>query len=143
VLAPLHREYDLIFLDCPPSISLVSENVFRAADALVVPLIPTTLSLRTLDQLKKFVRDHDLDVQILPFFSMVDRRKTLHREIVATLADTYPELLATAIPSATQVERMGVHRDVVAAFAPTSRVAAAYRDLWEEVSARLALSPER
>jgi cellulose biosynthesis protein BcsQ len=143
LLAPLHREYDLVFLDCPPSISLVSENVFRAADALVVPLIPTTLSLRTLEQLKKFVRDHDLDVQILPFFSMVDRRKTLHREIVATLADKYPELLATAIPSATQVERMGVHRDVVAAFAPTSRVAAAYRDLWEEVSARLALSPSR
>jgi cellulose biosynthesis protein BcsQ len=139
VLAPLRREYDLVFLDCPPSISLVSENVFRAADALIVPLIPTTLSLRTLDQLRRFVRDHDLDVAILPFFSMVDRRKSLHREIVATLGERYPDLLKTVIPSATEVERMGLHRDVVGGFAPSSRVARAYESLWSEVRARLDL----
>src|SRR3954454_22637157 len=51
VLAPLKAEYDLIFLDCPPSISLVSENVFEAADVLLVPLIPATLSSRTFAQL--------------------------------------------------------------------------------------------
>jgi chromosome partitioning protein len=138
VLAPLADEYDLIVLDCPPSISLVSENVFLAADALVVPLIPTTLSLRTLDQLTKFVKVNGLKhLKVLPFFSMVDRRKSLHREVVATLHEQYPGILATQIPSATEVERMGVHREVVAEFAPASRVAKAYEALWDEVVAAL------
>ena len=47
LLEPLAGEYDYVFLDCPPSISLVSENVFYAADAVLVPTIPTPLSLRT------------------------------------------------------------------------------------------------
>ena len=58
LLAPLAAEYDAVFLDCPPSISLVSENVFRAADALLVPLVPTTLSIRTLEQLDAFLDSH-------------------------------------------------------------------------------------
>ena len=138
MLVPLADEYDLVVLDCPPSISLVSENVFLAADALVVPLIPTTLSLRTLDQLTGFVRENGLKhLRLLPFFSMADRRKALHREVVATLHEAHPEILATQIPSATEVERMGVHRGPVASFAPASRIARAYEALWDEVRAAL------
>ena len=55
LLAPLGGQYDLVFLDCPPGISLLSESVLQAADSLLVPLIPTILSLRTLDQLTEFV----------------------------------------------------------------------------------------
>ncbi len=55
LLAPLADEYDAVFLDCPPSVSLVSENVLHAADVILVPLIPTTLSVRTLEQLAAFV----------------------------------------------------------------------------------------
>ena len=50
LLSPLQHEFDLVVLDCPPGISLLSENVLRAADLLLIPLIPTTLSVRTLDQ---------------------------------------------------------------------------------------------
>ena len=82
LLAPLAAEYDAVFLDCPPGISLVSENVLHAADVIVVPLIPTTLSVRTLDQLTEFVAEFDgRRPDVLAFFSMVDRRKKLHREI--------------------------------------------------------------
>jgi chromosome partitioning protein len=59
LLKPLSDEYDVIFLDCPPSISLVSENVMHAVDTLLVPLIPTTLSLRTLDQLTRFISEFE------------------------------------------------------------------------------------
>ncbi len=55
VIAPLREEYDLIMLDCPPSISLVSESVFETADALLVPVIPATLSARTVDQLADLI----------------------------------------------------------------------------------------
>jgi chromosome partitioning protein len=55
--APLVGEYDVVFLDCPPSISLLPENVLHAVDVVLVPVIPTTLSVRTFDQLVSFVDD--------------------------------------------------------------------------------------
>ena len=76
VLEPLD-DYDYTFLDCPPSISLVSESVFEAADALLVPIIPATLSSRTLDQLHEVLEAKG--PRVLGFFSMADRRKRLHR----------------------------------------------------------------
>ena len=140
LLTPLRKEYDVVILDCPPSISLASEAVFRASDVLVVPVTPTTLSIRTFDQLDAFV-DANPDVvrrlQVLGFFSMVDRRKRLHRDLVAQLRTQRPDLLRTQIPSATDVERMGLHRAPVAAFAPGSRAARAYTELWREISTHL------
>ena len=138
VLAPLGEHYDLAVLDCPPSISLVSESVFDAADALLVPLIPSTLTLRTFEQLADFV-DAEVDRQpdIVAFFSMVDQRKRLHREVVETLPDGRDDIVATAIPAATEVELMGVERSPVVVHAPRSRAARAYADLWAELRARL------
>lgn len=138
VLAPLAGEYDYAFLDCPPSISLVSEAVFGAAHALLVPLIPTTLSLRTLDQLFAFRDKEGLDgVAVLPFFSLVDRRKRLHREILEALPAERPELLRTHVPYASDVERMAVQRRPLLAYAPHSVSARAYEALWEEIRERL------
>jgi len=139
LLRPLSEEYDFIFLDCPPSISLVSENIFRAADVLLVPLIPTTLSARTLDQLLEFLKGHAAlgDMTLMPFFSMVDRRKRLHTDLVEQLPEQYPGFLKTAIPYAADVERMGVHRMPLAAYAPSNAAAKAYDALWREVNASL------
>jgi cellulose biosynthesis protein BcsQ len=136
VLEPLAGEYEYIFLDCPPSISLVSESVFEAAEALLVPIVPATLSSRTLDQLHAVVDGSRL--RLLAFFSMVDRRRKLHREVVEQLrAAGRDELLNAAIPLSADVERMGSRRDVVAAFAPRGRAALAYEALWADVRARL------
>ena len=137
LLAPLRAEYDVVFLDCPPSISLLSESVLHAADILLVPLIPTTLSVRTLDQLTEFIADFDGQrPDILAFFSMIDRRKRLHREIAERLPAERDDVAAAVIPSLTQIERMSVERAPVAAFAPHSRAAQCYRALWAEVRAR-------
>jgi cellulose biosynthesis protein BcsQ len=140
VLAPLEDHYDLVVVDCQPSISLVSESVFDTADALLVPLIPSTLSLRTFDQLVTYVRDEvERPPEILGFFSMVDRRKKLHREVVATLPGERPEVTGVAVPAATEVELMGVHRQAVVDHAPRSRAALAYRELWDELRRRVPL----
>ena len=136
-LAPFKDEYDHIFLDCPPSMSLVSENVLSAADVLLVPVIPTTLSLRTLEQVTDFCKEHDFkNLKILPFFSMMDRRRKLHREVVEELPKKYPDMLSTSIPNSSFVEKMGVHRAPVA-FAPTCAPAKAYYALYNEVMAKL------
>ncbi len=135
VLEPLRGDYDYVFLDCPPSISLVSESVFEAADALLVPIIPATLSSRTLDQLEAIVNGSP---RVLAFFSMVDGRKRLHREVMDRLRAEHASVLEAAIPASAEVERMGVERTVLNDFAPNGRAAGAYRALWEDVRARLA-----
>jgi len=137
LLAPLAAEYDVVFLDCPPSVSLVSENVLHAADVIVVPLIPTTLSVRTLEQLSDFVdefKGHRPD--ILAFFSMVDRRKKLHREITEKLPTERYEVARTVIPALSVIEMMSVERAPVTVFAPNTAAAKAYRALWAELRDR-------
>ena len=134
VIKPLKDEYEYTFLDCPPSISLVSESVFEAADVLLVPIIPATLSSRTLEQLYSVLDSKG--PRVLGFFSMADRRKKLHRELMDSLAAEY-DILDTVIPNSADVERMGERRAALADFAPKSRAARAYADLWEEVRARL------
>jgi cellulose biosynthesis protein BcsQ len=130
-------EYDYIFLDCPPSISLVSESVFEAAGSLLVPLVPATLSMRTFPQLERVLRDGANAPAVLGFFSMVDGRKRMHREVMERMGREHAGLLATVIPAATDIERMGLHRSPVAEFAPRGRAARAYAALWAEVLGRL------
>jgi chromosome partitioning protein len=135
LLAPLEADYDRVFLDCPPSISLVSENVMHAADVLLVPLIPTTLSVRTLDQLTEFIADFNgRHPDVRAFFSMVDRRKSLHLQITRDLRAERAGIAASAIPALSVIERMSTERAPVTAFAPRSTAARAYRDLWSEIS---------
>jgi chromosome partitioning protein len=133
LLAPASGDYDVAVLDCPPGISLVSENVLHAVDTLLVPLIPTTLSVRTLEQLTGFVAELDHPPVLFPFFTMVDGRKRLHREVIDQLRAERPDLAATVIPALSLVERMAVHRAPLAVFAPRSGVSRSYEALWAEV----------
>jgi chromosome partitioning protein len=146
VLAPLRREYSYIILDCPPSISLVSESVFRTADSLLVPVIPATLSSRTFEQLAALADDHSWGAQggpqVLAFFSMVEARKPLHRTVMARMREIRRlTMLGAAIPEADEVERMGEERNPVAVFAPGSRGAIAYEALWLDVQRRVGTPP--
>jgi len=136
LLDPLEDDYDLAILDCPPGISLASENVLHAADVLLVPLIPTTLSVRTLEQLTEFAAELEYPPALFPFFTMVDGRKRLHREVVDRLRAERKDLAATVIPALSVVEQMAVHRAPLPVFAPRSPVTRSYESLWEEVRAR-------
>ena len=134
LLGSVADDYDVVFLDCPPSISLVSENVMHAADTLLVPLIPATLSLRTFDQLVRFVEDsHGSRPEVVAFFSMADRRKRLHREVIDTIPREGPRVANTVIPALSIIEQMAERRAPVPAFAPTGRAARCYEELWAEV----------
>jgi cellulose biosynthesis protein BcsQ len=134
----LRAEYAALILDCPPGISLLSENVLRAADAVVVPLLPTPLSVRMLNQLKDFVdANRWSDLALLPFFSMVDRRKSLHHEVIEATRAQFPQLLAAEIPYSSEIERMSLRRAPIAAYAPGSAAGQIYRALWAEIEARM------
>jgi cellulose biosynthesis protein BcsQ len=134
VLEPLQEIYDLIVLDCPPTINLLAENVFTAADIVLAPVIPTTLSLRAHEQLVAFFDANGYDKrQLYAFFSMVDGRKKMHRALIDQARREFGNVLHSAIPNLSHVEQMGVHRAPVPVFAPSSPAAAAYAALWAEV----------
>jgi chromosome partitioning protein len=135
---PLGERYRALFLDCPPGISLLSESVLRAADVVVVPLLPTPLSVRMLVQLQEFVADEGwTDLRLVPFFSMVDRRKSLHHEVIASTRAQFPALLATEVPYSSEIERMTQRRAPLPAFSPRSAAGLVYAALWAEVEARM------
>ncbi len=142
VLEPLLQDYDYIFLDCPPSISLVSESVFEAADALLVPVIPATLSSRAYEQLDELSRRGKVGkmggTEIFSFFSMAEVLRPLHLQVMEKLRGVEQlKVLGAAIPVADEVEMMGEERNPVAVFAPTSAAAVAYEALWHEIQGRL------
>jgi chromosome partitioning protein len=139
---PLRELYTTLFLDCPAGISLLSENVLRAADAIIVPLVPTPLSLRMLVQLYEFIaREGWTDLVLLPFFSLVDRRRSLHTELIAAARGQFPQILATEVPYWSEIERMSVRRVPLPASGPSSAAAQLYAQLWTEVRERLSPGP--
>ena len=135
---PLQAACSLLVLDCPPGMSLLTENVLRAADALLVPMVPAPLSMRMLDELLGFVeRNGWTDLCVLPFFSMVDLRRTLHAESIAYARLRHPQVLRTAVPDWSDIERMTARRAPLPAIAPRSPAAQVYETLWAEVRTRL------
>ena len=140
LMAPLAEFYDHVYLDCPPGLTLTAEALFDTADALLVPTIPTVLSLRTLEQLRDFLAERDGEdgasrdkPLVLPFFSMVDMRKRLHRETVSEARDGAGSVLASRIPYSSAVERTGIARAPLPAVAPRHPVTRDYVALWREV----------
>ncbi|WP_425078134.1 ParA family protein [Ruegeria denitrificans] len=128
-------DYDVIILDCPPNFSTLSENIFKAADEIVVPVIPTPLSERSFDQLVSFFEQHKLRKKKLrAFFSMVQHRKVLHQETMKAMRKLYPKrFLQTVVPFAADIEKMGQYRAPVCTYAGRSASCASYRALFEEL----------
>ena len=134
ILDPLRKEYDLIILDTPPTINILAENIFNAADHLLVPLIPSTLSIRTHAQLLSFLKKNKYRSDgVYTFFSFVDGRKKMHRELAIWARQNFSGVLHSVIPYLSHVEQMGIYREPVPAFAPASPASKAYQDLWEEI----------
>lgn len=136
MLAQLAESYALVMLDCPAGFSALSEAVIACSDVLLVPTIPSTLSLRTLLRLTQSLGEDA--PALLPFISMVDRRKSLHRGL-SHWAERHPEMfLREQIPYASSVEQVTVRRAPVPIYDASDPAAKAFGALWREVSGHLA-----
>jgi cellulose biosynthesis protein BcsQ len=130
LLGQLDTAYDRMLLDCPPGLTETSEQVMRAADLIVVPVIPSPLSERALAEVEAHLgKSRSL---LMPVHAMVDRRRKLHAETVAKHPG-WP-----VIPMASVVETMAARRAPVGAFAGRSGGAKAFADLWQAIERRLA-----
>ncbi len=132
LLGELAAAYDRVLLDCPPGLTETSEQVTRAADLIVVPVIPSALAMRAFAEVQTHLARRSAKVPLMPVFSMVDRRRKLHAEALTARPD-WP-----VIPAASIVESMTERRQPVGAFAPRSPGAQAFATLWQAVERRLA-----
>jgi len=133
LLSTIKNDYDIVILDSPPGISVLHDAIFVAADWVLMPNIPTTLSIRSFETVNDYFKENDLDrSKIKCFFSMVDHRKNLHHEVMNEFyKDKY--FLKSYIPYLSDVEKMGVHEAPIETFAASSYAAQCYRDLWKEI----------
>ncbi len=133
LLSGLKKTYDIIILDCPPGISLLHDAIFFGADFVLMPNIPTTLSIRSYETVVDYFQENAFDASKLKcFFSMVDHRKNLHHEVINQF---YKDkiFLKNYIPYLSEVEKMGIQEAPLETYAASSFAAQCYRDLWKEV----------
>jgi chromosome partitioning protein len=133
LLEDMRKRYDRVILDCPPGLTETSEQVMRAADVIIVPVIPSPLSQRALAEVISHLdREHKGHGPVLPVFCMVDRRRALHREALVANPE-WP-----VIPMASVIEIMAVRRAPVGAYAHKSAAGEAFDGLWRGIEKRLA-----
>jgi cellulose biosynthesis protein BcsQ len=129
----LGETYERVIIDCPPGLTDTSDQILRAADLVIVPIIPSALSRRALDVVVDHVeRKNGPKVVLAPVFSMVDRRRQLH---LRELEDhpTWP-----VIPMASAYERVSTERMPIGELMPrTSAPVEAVTELWRRIEKAL------
>lgn len=133
LLADLHKSYDRIILDCPPGLTETSDQILRAADLVIVPVIPSPLSYRAFVEVQEYLdQQPGRHAPMLPVHSMVDRRRALHKK---ALSD-HPKW--PIIPMASAVEQMAQQRAPLGAFAASSPAQRSFRELWKGIERKIA-----
>jgi chromosome partitioning protein len=146
LLPPVAARYDHVFLDCPPSLGLLTVNALTAADAVLVPLQCEYYALEGLSQLIAtihLVRDHlnpNLAVNGV-VLTMFDARTNLSAEVAAEVRRHLPHAVyETVVPRSVRLAEAPSHGRPIAQYAPDSRGAAAYRALATELRGRVGLA---
>jgi cellulose biosynthesis protein BcsQ len=136
-LVELGQRYERVVLDCPPALTQLTQCVLEAVDAVVVPTIPTALSLRTLATLHGHLKPlRKRGLLVLPFFSMVDERKAVHRRVRDFARAEGLGFLRAEIPHSTHVESSAARREPLTAGA-AHPVAEAFEALAGEIEQAL------
>ena len=141
VLGTLAPAYDYIFIDCPPSLELLTVNALCAADTLLVPVQCEYYALEGLSDLLTTVRmiKRSLNPSIAlegVLLTMFDSRTNLSLQVAEEVKRHFPgQVYATVIPRNVRLSEAPSHGKPVTAYDPYSRGAEAYRNLAEELVA--------
>lgn len=133
-ISPLKQNFDYIFIDCPPNLNLLADNVFHTADFILAPITPSVLAENAYERVFDYIKQEGYDARkLIPFFTLVNHEKKLHQEIIHQFKKSKRKILNTIIPYSTTFEQMGHEKAPVHHFSPRSIAAAAYRNLWQEL----------
>ncbi|TVP44445.1 MAG: ParA family protein [Halomonas sp.] len=144
-LASVANEYDVVLIDCPPSLNMLTVNALTASDSVLIPLQCEFYALEglsalldTVEQIKQNVNPNLAIAGILR--TMYDKRTSLTREVDKQLRDYFGDmLLKTTIPRNVKVAEAPSHGLPVTQYARFSRGSQAYRVLAKEMIRRLSL----
>ena len=138
IIDSFEEDYDVFIFDCPPSISNLSDTVFSTVDVIAMPVVPAAMPQQTFIKVKEYLGSMtDSNAELIPFFNMVDRRKSGHRKIMWDNKKAYPQIFCeNYIPARADIEKMGIEQAPLHAYAPRSDAARAYSSLWKEVKGR-------
>lgn len=146
-LETVREQYDVVLIDCPPSLGLLTVNALAAVDEVIVPIQCEYLALEGLMQLINSIDlvkrrlNPALDV-IGVVMTMFDPRTRLANQVVEDVRRYFPSrMFTTLIPRSVRLAEAPSFGKTIFEYDPTSRGAQAYRSLSEEVAARLALAP--
>ena len=133
LLKPLKEYYDFIFLDCPPGFSTLADSVFKIADIVLMPAIPTTLSVRTYEIVKNHFDNKNINAEkLMCYFNMVDVRKSMHLDVMGQFRKDF-RFFEYFIPNVSELEKMGLTQKPILATHPNSRGAHSFLALWNEI----------
>ncbi len=134
LVEPLGETAAYVVFDCPPTLTSSMQHLLSGVDLVLVPIIPSPLSVRAAEQVVEFFSEKKhAPKQIMGFFSQVDQRRSLHQEHMKAAGQMPINMLKTVIPADAAVEKMGVHRAPLFCCGQGGRAATAYKKLWKEV----------
>jgi chromosome partitioning protein len=142
VLEPVLSDYDVVLIDCQPSLGLLTINALTASDGVIIPLECEFFSLRgvalliqTIDKVKERLNPQ-LELEGI-LATMYDRRTVHGREVLTRVVEAFGEkVFHTVINRTVRFPETNVAGEPITSFAPSSAGAVAYRDLAREVVAR-------
>jgi chromosome partitioning protein len=138
-----HDTYDFVFLDCPPSLGLLTVNALAAAEELIVPIQCEYYALEGLGQLLRNVRlvqqNVNTDLRLTGIvMTMFDPRTKLSEQVVAEVRRYFGErVYRTIIPRTVRLSEAPGFGQPITVYDPHSKGAKSYRDLAQEVASRL------
>jgi chromosome partitioning protein len=143
ILEPIRADYDVILIDCPPSLGLLTVNALTAADGILIPIQCEYLALEALGQLTNtiaLIRDN-LNPRLRIFgiaLTMYDKRTNLAQQVVENVREHFGELTFQAVvPRSVRLSEAPSYGLPILTYDSTSRGAVAYRQLAAEVISRL------
>ena len=142
IVDPLRADFDYIFIDCPPSLGLLTINALVATDGLLIPIQCEFYALEGVTKLLESMKmvkarlNRGLYVYGV-LMTMYDSRTTLSKQVVEEVAQYFGDtIFQTIIPRSVKVSEAPSHGLPVTLYAPSNKGSLAYRELAKEVAAR-------
>ncbi len=142
-LAPVLKDYDVVVIDCPPALGLLTVNALVASTHLLIPIQSSYFALEGTDDLLETIERVRLranpDLRILGVvITMHDKRTALARDIRAQIDKVFgKKVFKTVITKSVRLEESPAYKESIFKFAPESSGATEYYRLCEEVMDRV------
>lgn len=138
ILDEVEDDYDVCIMDCSPGRFLMHDNIFFAADLLLIPNIPAPLSVYCNNMLMDELHNNPLVWnKTLSFYNMVQPHKTLHRQYLDKRREREDHILHNFIPFYTEIELITLTRESIFHQLKEFKANIYYHQLWQEICQRM------